>query len=204
MPAPKQQNNEPKSEAGDNPASDRPNLPGKDSPFFLVLGRIQRPHGIRGEMRLQVITDYPERIADLDTVYIGSDPYDDQAVTPYTIASIRSHREQLLLKLEGITERDDVDPLRQQLLMVALEDAVPLEAGEFYVFELLGMAVVTATGENLGRVAEVLETGANDVFVVKGGSHGEILIPDIPEVVLEISLEDNRVVVELPPGLLSK
>ncbi|MFC1961268.1 ribosome maturation factor RimM, partial [Chloroflexota bacterium] len=196
MSVPEQKSTTLKPEAGDQPVSDTSlNLPAKASPSFLILGRIQRPHGVRGEMRIRVITDYPERIADLETVYLGTDPYNEQTATAYPLTSIRGHRDQLLIKLEGITSRDDVEPLRQQLLMVALENAVPLEAGEYYVFEILGTEVITTDGQNLGRVSEVLETGANDVFVVTGGPYGEVLIPDIPEVVLEIDLEDNRVIV---------
>lgn len=169
---------------------------------FLVLGRIMRPHGVRGEMRLQVITDYPDRISRLEQVYIGDDPYDPESAIAFTVEGTRSHRDTLLLRLEGISDRDIAETYRGKLLMVALEDAIPLEAGEFYVFELIGMEAITDAGESLGRITSVLETGANDVFVVTGGMYGEVLIPDIPEVVPEIDLENNRITVVLPPGLL--
>ncbi|NPV68557.1 MAG: 16S rRNA processing protein RimM [Anaerolineae bacterium] len=190
-PDPRQPANRP--EAGRQPAS---------QPAFLVLGRLLRPHGVRGEMLLQVITHYPERIADLETVFIGPDPYDRQTAIGFTVVRTRRHRGQLLITLKGIDTREDADTYRNQYLMVALDDAVPLEEDEYYLFQVLGARVVTTTGEDLGRVTDVLETGANDVFVVTGGLRGEVLIPDIADVVLEVDVENGRITVALLPGLL--
>lgn len=180
-------------EAGNQPAS---------SPHFLVLGRILRPHGVRGELRVQIVTDFPERVADLDSVFIGRDPYNTASAQEFGVIGARRHREQLLVRLEGINSRDDVDPYRGQLLMVSLEDAVPLDDDEYYIFQIIGAAVVTTEGEELGQVQEVLETGANDVLLVRGGIYGEVLIPDIPDVVLNIDLKNARITVALPPGLI--
>ncbi|MBN2469915.1 MAG: 16S rRNA processing protein RimM [Anaerolineae bacterium] len=179
--------------AGQQPAS---------SPDFLVLGRIMRPHGVRGELRVQILTDYPERIIALKTVFVGRDPYDPASATGYDMLGARRHREHILIRLEGINSRDEADAHRGQLLMVALNDAVPLEEGEYYAFQIIGSEVITTDGENLGSIREIIETGANDVFVVQGGIHGEILIPDIPDVVLEVKLQERQMVVTLPPGLL--
>ncbi len=172
------------------------------SPHFLVLGRIQRPHGVRGELRLQIITDYPERIADLDVVYIGRDPYDPTSAIGFTVTGTRRHREQLLVRLEGIDTREEADRYRDHLLMVSLEDAIPLEEDEYYTFQIIGAEVLTTDGVSLGTIREVLETGANDVFVVQGGLYGEVLLPDIPTVILEIDIDNRRMTVEIPPGLL--
>ncbi|GAB4575063.1 MAG: ribosome maturation factor RimM [Anaerolineae bacterium] len=172
------------------------------SPYFLVLGRILRPHGVRGELRLQVVTDYPDRIAGLEQVYIGRDPYNRTNATGFAVISTRRHRGQLLIRLEGITSREEADLYRNQYLMVALDEAVPLEEDEYYVFQIIGAEVISSEGENLGHIRDIIETGANDVFVVQGGAYGEVLIPDIPDVVLEIDVESRRVLVALPPGLL--
>lgn len=181
------------SEAGRQPAS---------APEFLVLGRILRPHGVRGELRMQILTDYPDRISELDTVYVGRDPYDRASATGVSIVATRRHREQLLIRLEGVATRDDAETYRGQLLMVALDDAIPLEDGEYYIFQVIGAEVITTEGENLGTIREILETGANDVFVVQGGMYGEVLIPDIPDVVLNVDLTRNQMTIALPPGLL--
>lgn len=171
-------------------------------PVFLVLGRILRPHGVRGELRVEVITDYPERIADLETVFTGSNPYDKTTATAQHIANVRRHRNYLLVVLEDVTTRDDAELYRGQLLMVALEDAVPLEEDEYYTFQILGANVVSTTGEELGQVSEILRTGANDVFVLRGGPRGEVLIPDVPHVVVEVDIENQAITVDLIPGLL--
>jgi len=180
-------------EAGHNPAS---------APAFLVLGRLSRPHGVRGEMQLVITTAFPERIADLETVYVGANPYDTDGAIPYQIVGVRRHRNQLLIRLEGIATREDADLLRGKLLMVALDQAVPLDEGEYYLFQAIGVRVVTTDGEDLGRVAEILETGANDVFIVRGGPRGEVLLPDIDEVVLDVDIENGLMTVALLPGLL--
>lgn len=180
-------------EAGRNPAS---------TPAFLVLGRLARPHGVRGELQLVITTAFPERIADLETVYVGADPYDSDSAVPYQVAGTRRHRDHLLVRLESIATREDADLLRGKLLMVALSEAVPLEEDEYYLFQAVGARVVTTDGEDLGRVAEILETGANDVFVVRGGPRGEILLPDIDEVVLDVDVEKGLMTVALLPGLL--
>ena len=180
-------------EAGHNPAS---------TPAFLVLGRLARPHGVRGELQLVVTTAFPERIADLETVYVGVDPHDVEAAVPYKIAATRRHRDQLLVRLQTIHTREDADAMRGKLLMVALDDAVPLEEDEYYVFQVIGARVVTTEGEELGRVAEILETGANDVFIVRGGPRGEILLPDIDDVVLDVDVAKGLVTVAILPGLL--
>lgn len=181
-----------RSEAG-RPASE---------PAFLVLGRILRPHGVHGELRLQVATAYPERIAHLHTVYVGPTPYDEAQATAFEVTGVRRHREYLLIRLEGIDSREEAEYYRGQLLMVALADAVPLTEGEYYVFQILGSRVITQEGEELGRISEVLETGANDVFVVQGGVRGEVLIPDVPHVVVDVDIENKVVTVAPPPGLL--
>jgi 16S rRNA processing protein RimM len=177
--------------------------PSASQPAFLVLGQIQRPHGVRGEMRLRVITAYPDRIAHLETVFIGTDPYDADAAQSFSMINARWHREHLLVKLDGIPDRDEAERYRNQFLMVALDDAIPLEDDEYYVFQIIGAKMVTEDGETLGSITQVLETGANDVFVVTGGIRGEVLIPDLPHVILNVDLEQQIVTVAPPPGLLS-
>jgi 16S rRNA processing protein RimM len=180
-------------EAGQTPAS---------APVFLILGRILRPHGIRGELRLQIVTQFPERISSLEKVYIGEDPYDADSATVFEIDGARRHHDQVLVRLKEITTRNEAEIYRNQLLMVAFEDAVPLEDDEYYLFQIIGADVVTKDGTKLGRVSEILETGANDVFLVKGGIYGEVLVPDIDDVVLDIDIDRQLVTVDLPPGLL--
>lgn len=174
-----------------------------DQPRFLLLGEILRPHGVQGELKIRILTDYPERLTQLDSLYVGDDPTSDDA-THYRIQHIRSQNEYGLLKLRGVNTRDQADLLRDLYVMVALEDAVPLEEGEFYVYQLIGLTVQTEDGQQLGTITDVLATGANDVYVVDSPTYGEILVPALPDTIIETSVEARRIIVKLPEGTLPK
>lgn len=170
-------------------------------PRFLVIGKIIGAHGIGGEVKAQVISEDPLRFGRMEQIYIGPDEHEPE---PVTLEQFRLHKGHALLKLAGIGDRDAAASLRGQLLYVPFKDAIPLEEGEYYEFQILDLEVWTVSGEHLGKVVEIIETGANDVYVVRGTypGHKEILIPAIESVVLEIDLESTRMVVELPEGLL--
>lgn len=172
-----------------------------ETPKYLLLGQILRPHGVRGEVRLRILTAYPERIAELDSVFLGDDP-DTDDVMPYGIEHMRMHQDYGLLKLEGVNDRNEAELLRDLYVMVDLEHAVPLEEGEFYLYQLIGLSVNTDDGNALGTLVDVLETGANDVYVVSSPEHGEILIPATDETIIKTDIEAGIVVVKLPDGLL--
>lgn len=166
-------------------------------PRYLAVGRITRPHGVRGELRVEVLTDYPEHIADLQRLYIGKQH------RPYKVLGVRFHQDAMLLTLEGCEDRDTADALRGSLVEIAVENAVPLEEDEYYHFQVVGMQVETDEGAVLGEVVDVLTApGANDVFVIYG-PQGEILIPVIEDVILDFDTDANRIHVHLIPGLLS-
>ncbi len=178
----------------------RPN-PAEQQPPFLLLGRVLRPHGVRGEVRIEVLTAYPERIVPGRRVFIGSDPQDPQSASAHVVTRSRKHQKMLILQFEGIGNREAAEALRGQFVMVTLDDAVPLEEDEFYLFQLIGLAVYTDEGEHLGRITDVIETGANDVYVVRG-PRGEVLLPAIDECILELDIEGGKVTVHLMDGLL--
>lgn len=171
-------------------------------PRYLTIGRILRPHGVRGELRVEIITDYPERLGQHTDFYLAY-PDSPEAVQRYLVEKLRFHKEVLLLKLEGCDDRNRADELRGMLVQIPVEKAVPLEEGEYYHFQLVGVGVETESGEWLGQVIEVLETGANDVYVVQG-PRGEVLLPAVDDVVLELDLESKWMVVHLLPGMLAK
>jgi len=166
-------------------------------PRFLVIGRVVKPHGVRGEMRVEIITELPERFTWLEMVYIGeNDPQ------PAGVESVRFHKGLALVKLAGYETREAAAALRSQLLLVPEDEGIPLEEGEYYLYQLEGLAVYTDEGEHLGRLVEVLETKANNVFIIDG-PRGEVLLPDTEEVVLDIDFENGRMEVHLLPGLVS-
>lgn len=177
-------------------------MPDPTGPAYLILGRVLRPHGIQGELRIHLMTDYPERINDLEQVWLGKDPYRAEA-SPYQVVHMRLHQQEYgLLQLKGITDRGQADRLRGLLVMVDLEHAVPLEEDEFYLYQLIGLSVHTQDGQPLGTLEEVLETGANDVYIVRGGPHGELLIPATEHTIIEVDLDSGRLIVDPPEGLL--
>ncbi len=167
-----------------------------ESNSFLTIGQILKPHGVHGEVRVRPLTDLPERFSWLDEVYLG-----EKTPQLTKIAGVRFHKDLVLIKFEGLTNRDQVENLRGQLVQVLESDAIPLEDGEYFLYQLEGLQVVTDTGDTLGKISRVIETGANNVFVVKGAS-GEILLPDIDDVVLEIDFDNGRMLVHLLPGLI--
>ncbi len=169
-------------------------------PDFLVIGRITRPHGVRGEVGVAVYTDTPERFEWLTEVYVSSDVDDSDPVLAQ-VEHVRYHRELVLLKLVDYPDRTAAEALRGLWVLVPRAAAVPLEEGEYYLYQLMGLTVVTTQGETLGQLVDILETGANHVFVVQG-DRGELLLPDIPEVVQVIDFTTHLMTIQLLPGLL--
>ncbi len=165
-------------------------------PRFLVIGKILKAHGVRGEVRVLPYTDLPERFTWLEEVYVG-----ECRPQSMVVEGVRFHKDLVLLKLAGIDHREQTDRLKGELLQVSLADAIPLEEDEYFLFQLIGLQVYSDEGHYLGELKNVIETGANNVFVVQGEDK-EILLPDTQEVVTEIDFENGRLTVHLLPGLL--
>lgn len=170
-------------------------------PKYLILGEILRPHSIRGEVRMRILTDYPERISELGTVYLGSSP-DSPRIRPYDVQHMRMHQGYGLLKFKTVQDRDQAEMLRGLFVMVEIANAIPLEDDEVYLYQLIGLQVHTEDGEALGTIKEVLETGANDVYIVDSPTYREVLIPATDETILETDIEAGTMIVRLPDGLL--
>ncbi len=161
-------------------------------PQFLAIGKVLRPHGVRGELRLEVYTGTPTHLKDVETVYVG----DKQS--PYPLESSRLHQKILLIKLKGCDDREQADAFRGQIIAIARADAAPLRAGQYYHHQIIGLTVISDEGEQLGTITEIIETGANDVYVVKNGDE-ELLLPAISSVILKI--EPPQMIVHLLDGL---
>lgn len=166
-------------------------------PRFLVIGQVVKPHGIRGEVRVRVYTDLPERFTWLKTVFVGK-----KNPKPIGVDSVRFHQGWALMKLNGYDDRNAAETLRTQLIQVPEEEGIPLEEGEYYLHQVIGLKVFTDEGVDLGSIVEVIETGANNVFVV-AGQFGEVLLPDIDDVILRIEIDAGRMDVHLLPGLMA-
>jgi 16S rRNA processing protein RimM len=162
--------------------------------LLVEIGRIVRPHGVRGELVVEATGAARDDLAEAGTVYLG------EPAVAHTLASVRWHRGRLLIRLAGCDDRDAAEAYRGLPLQIVREEAPPLPPGTYYHRQILGLTVVTDEGEALGTIAEIIETGANDVYVVRGDG-GEILIPAAPGVVLDVDLEAGRMTVHLLEGL---
>lgn len=162
---------------------------------YIAIGRINGPWGLRGEVKVTLHTDFPERFQDLSIVYLGPE------ARPVRLLSSRLYKGQILLRLEGYADRTAAEELRGQWVQIPREEVVPLPEGEHYAFELIGLRVLTTDGRDLGEIVEILFTGANEVFVVRS-STGEVLIPYVRDVVVREDLEAGTLWVEPIPGLL--
>jgi 16S rRNA processing protein RimM len=171
------------------------------APSYLLIGEILRPHGVVGELKMRVLTAYPERLRELKTVYLADDPESDSPKA-YTLQQVRYHQDYALIKLQEIPDRTAAERYRALFVLVAIDDAIPLETGEHYLFQLIGMSVHLESGELLGTLVDVMETGANDVYVVESDQHGEVLIPVTEHTLLHTDSEARRITVRLPEGLL--
>jgi 16S rRNA processing protein RimM len=182
---------------------------------LLTVARVLRPHGTRGEISCEVITEFPQRFRRTRRVFLspppepGSTPSDgpltvgdgakEYAVEQARIAPRKGHSE-VILRLAGLTDRDVAAALRGSFVQVPESEAWKLPNGRFYWHQIVGLRVVTIEGEEIGTVAEILETGANDVYIVRSDGR-ERLIPAIKDVVKEIAPERGEMIVELIPGL---
>ncbi len=172
---------------------------------WIVVGEIVSTQGNRGEVKIIPETEFPERFFAMESVRL----FEGNSQEPYGIFAVegsRMHKEAVVLKLEGIDSITEAERLRKMLIKVSVDELMPLPPDRYYIFQIIGLECETTTGEKLGVITDVLQTGANDVYVIKPYAGvtklKEILIPVIPQVVLEINPEDGYVLVELLDGLL--
>ena len=170
-----------------------------DATKYFQVGQIAGTHALKGEVRVFPMTDDRERFTKgLELFYEGV----RNEVFPLTVERSRQNGKFVLLKFKGLDSINDVERFRGGKLYVDRRDAIPLEEGEYFVADLVGMDVYTEDGALLGTLSDVLETGANDVYAVRLADQKEVLIPAIPDCVLEIDVEQKRMTVHLLDGML--
>ncbi|RZU44719.1 16S rRNA processing protein RimM [Streptomyces sp. BK022] len=165
----------------------------------LVVARIGRAHGIKGEVTVEVRTDEPEsRLA--PGAVLATDP---ASVGPLTIATGRVHSGRLLLRFEGVSDRTGAEALRNTLLIADVDpEEMPEDEDEFYDHQLIDLDVVTEDGTEVGRITEISHLPSQDLFIVERPDGSEVLIPFVEEIVSEIDLDEQRAVITPPPGLI--
>lgn len=165
-------------------------------PVYLVIGYLRRPHGVRGEIIMDLHTDFPDRIKPGRNVLIG------EKHQPLTLDTVRQHNQGLLVSLHGVDTPEDAGRYRNQWVYVKASEVPPLPEGKHYQYELIDLDVVDDNGNPLGKLVEILETGANDVYIVRNESGKEILLPAIPSVILNVDMDQRTMKVHLLDGLI--
>lgn len=176
------------------PKSDNPETgsPETGEPVFLAVGKLRRPHGIQGEIVMDVLTDFPERLRPGKKVYVGVNH------EVLTLKTVRAMDQAMLVTFEGIADSGQAGRLRNHMVFIRGEQLPSLPEGEYYHHQLLGLKVMDAAGKELGFLSEILETGANDVYVVVHPDGNETLVPAIPGVVEDVNLDEKLMRVNLP------
>jgi 16S rRNA processing protein RimM len=165
--------------------------PDLDPSSAVSVGRIVAPHGLKGEIKVEPLTDFPERFQRGARLWLKGEPRRVQMSRP--------QGKLVYLKLAGINSRESVNALRGEELLVP--EAFPIEAADvYYQHDILGLRVEDEAGELLGNVAQIIPTGSNDVYVVRG-ERGELLLPALEDVIKLVDLPNGRLVVEILPGL---
>ena len=170
----------------------------------VVVGRIGKPHGIRGEVTVDVRSDEPDRRFADGARLRAQAPRDAAAVPAYlTVARTRWHQGVLLVAFEEAGDRNSAETLRGTVLHVTLDpEETPEDPEEFYDHQLEGMTVSTSGGRVVGTVTEVLHTGAGELLAVRAGDGPEVLVPFVSAIVVSVSLADNAIEIDPPDGLL--
>ena len=177
--------------ADKNETSGSPN----GEPVYLTVGFLRRPHGVHGEIIMDLHTDFPERLKRGRKMLVS------EAHKPLTVEGVRGHQKGVLIKFKGIETPEAAGELRNQWVYVKANEVPPLPEGQIYQHELFGFQVVDDQDQLLGELVEIIETGANNVYVVRDDSGKEILLPAIPSVILNLDTSRRVMRVHLLEGL---
>ena len=164
---------------------------------FLQVGVISSTHGIRGEVKVFPTTDDPMRFKKLKKVFLDT----GRERLELEVQSVRFFKQFAIVKFKGIDNINDIEKYKGKGIFVPREDAVPLDEDEYYIADLIGMEVFTEDG-HFGVVKDVMETGANEVYIIESDEHGEVLIPAVRQCVLDVNVEEKKMKIRLMDGLI--
>lgn len=157
---------------------------------MIKIGQIVAPQGVRGEVRVLPLTDFPERFKSLKVARL-----DDG--TSLQVESVRYHQQFVLVKFVGLDNRNLVEHLRNKLIEIERKDLMPLPEGHYHVFDIIGLSVYNEQDEFLGKISDILQTGSNDVYMVEQQDKQPLLIPGLKSVVLKIDIPGGKMIVKL-------
>lgn len=172
-------------------------MPKQNETEWATIGKVVALFGVRGELKVRLLTDIPNRFAELETVHVGPDH------TLQRIQGIRPYKsEMIVLKLEGIDDANAAEALRNQDLSIPLSNLAKLPPDSYYQHDILGLQVITLDGRNLGTIVDIIVTGSNDVYSIKTPGGSQLLIPAIKDVIKQIDLIRHTMHIDPLPGLL--
>lgn len=165
---------------------------------YLEVGQIVNTFGIKGQVKVVPFTNDIERFDELRKVYIVNRKNRKEV----EIENVKYHKNMVLLKFKGLDKIEDVEIFKNCYLEIDRKDGKPLEEGEYYIIDLIGLDVYTDEGTHLGKVDDIYNTGSNDIYVVKDELGKQILLPYIDDVIKEINLESHKIIVHIIEGLV--
>ena len=165
---------------------------------MLQVGVITQTHGVRGEVKVFPTTDDVNRFKKLKQVILDT----GKETMPLEIQSVKFFKQFVILKFKGIDNINDIEKYKRCSLYVTREHAVALEEDEYFIADMIGMEVCTEDGNIFGTLKDVIETGANDVYVIENAGHGEVLVPAIKECIRSVDIEKGQMMIHLMDGLI--
>ena len=165
---------------------------------LLQVGVITSTHGIRGEVKVFPTTDDPKRFKKLKQVILDT----GKEKRDLEVESVKFFKQFVILKFKGIDNINEVERYKRCPLLVTRDHAVPLQEDEYFIADMIGMQVVTEDGALFGTLKDVIETGANDVYIIESSDHGEVLVPAIKVCILDINIEEQKMQIHLMDGLV--
>ena len=171
-------------------------MPKQNETEWATIGKVVAPFGVHGELKVLLLTDIPNRFAELDAIHLDNTRYHIESVRPYK-------GEMIVLKLEGVDDAGAAEPLRNLDLQIPLSKLAKLPRDSYYQHDILGLHVFTLDERDLGTIVDIIVTGSNDVYVIKTHEGQQILIPAIKDVIKQIDLIRHTMYIDPLPGLLS-
>lgn len=162
---------------------------------FVAVARVRGAWGLRGHLRVELLTDFPDRLAERQRLYLGA------SFRPVEVEAFFLHGRHAVLKLRDVASAERAEALRDQVLYIPERELPPLPEGIYYWHQIIGLEVQTTSGQPLGRVVDILRTGSNDVYVVRAGDR-EVLVPAIEPVIHTVDLAQKLLVIDPLPGML--
>ncbi|MBO8128178.1 MAG: 16S rRNA processing protein RimM [Peptococcaceae bacterium] len=164
---------------------------------FITIGKIVNTQGHRGNVRVIPLTEFPERFMKLKEVWVER----KGSQVKMHVEQAFAHKKFIILKFREVENMNEAERLKGSLVKIPREDVMELPPGHYYVFDIVGLRVFDVSGEYLGEISDVLQTGANDVYVVEKEKQKPLLVPALKDVVKKINIEEKEMIVELPEGL---